>query len=429
MFVWDVFRQFIFSKRANALVRRIAWLSIISISISVTAFLLVIFVMNGMNESIIHRIIGLEPHILIYVNDDSNTSKTLMGSIQNWLAEKSQNSGFRTDPKIEYFPFETQEVILRTSEGQFRGAIARGLSRESLNHFNQQMKALENVKGGGTSRGSQAFQWDVSELPAKEEIAIGYDLARLLNVYEGNEIAVLSPEGLLLPPGQMPRFEKVKIKKVIMTSLSDIDSQYIFYQKGEALDSLKKSISRKTGFEIYTDHGNSVAQLKSQMNKEFSATQIETWEERNSAMFFSLKMEKFFIGLFLGLAGLIASSSVLSVLVLLLSEKQTDIAILRTLGLSSKGTLRLFTQVGALVSSFGVVIGVVLGTGLGLILQYHPLDVLPEIYYDSQIPAKVEWVLVVGVLVVGGAIAWLGSYVPAKSATQLNPTDILRMKN
>jgi len=421
MIVWDIFREFIFSKRAGSLVRSIAKLSIISISVSVTAFLIVLFVMNGMNDSIIHRILAMEPHAVVTQNGEVVSDKKGTQKFEQVMAEHPFQKWLKEHSDYKSYVFENQEVILRTLDGQFRGAIAKGLGLPSLENINYQIRKMESLK----TKGVGGFYWDPSEIPAEGEIAIGYDLARSLGVFEGDFLTVISPEGLLLPPGEIPKFEKVKVRKIITTSLADWDSQYIFYQRGKALESLRKSLSRKEGLEVYAPNGYDLGALKKELAT-FSDLKFETWEDRNSAMFFALKMEKFFIGLFLGLAGLIASSSVLTVLVLLLSEKRSDIAILRTLGLSSRKTIRLFTQVGTLLSATGIVVGVLIGTSLGLYIEAHPLDLLPDIYYDSQIPAKVEWSLVVLVIFFGGVIAIMGSYWPAKEASEVNPTESLR---
>jgi lipoprotein-releasing system permease protein len=131
---------------------------------------------------------------------------------------------------------------------------------------------------------------------------------------------------------------------------------------------------------------------------------------------------------FLGLAGLIAGSSILSVLALLMSQKKRDVAILKTLGLSNRATVRVFTQMGLMLASLGLVPGVILGTGLSFYIQKHPLNVLPDIYNDSQIPALVDPTLVIGVLVVGFIICLGGAWYPARTATDIEPAKALRLK-
>jgi lipoprotein-releasing system permease protein len=135
------------------------------------------------------------------------------------------------------------------------------------------------------------------------------------------------------------------------------------------------------------------------------------------------------IGTFLGLAGLIASTSILTVLSLLLSQKKHDIAILKTLGLSQKNTLILFTKIGLWISGGAIIFGSVIGIGVSLYIQYNPVNILPNIYYDSSIPAYVEPRFAVVVFIVSSALAFFGSYIPAKITLGIQPAVLLRHRN
>ena len=135
------------------------------------------------------------------------------------------------------------------------------------------------------------------------------------------------------------------------------------------------------------------------------------------------------IGTFLGLAGLIASSSILTVLALLMSQKKRDIAIVKTLGLSQRKTLWLFTKMGLWISGGAVITGTVLGIGISLFIQYNPVNILPNIYYDSSIPAFVNFNFVYVVLLVAGLLAFFGSYLPARATLKIQPAILLKQKN
>ncbi|MFM6930598.1 MAG: FtsX-like permease family protein [Bdellovibrio sp.] len=421
MLVGHLFRHFIFSKRAGALIRRIAMLSMVGITISVTAFLIVLFVMNGMNASIKKRIISLEPHLYITV-PEIKSSKTLeTHPVYSRLKEDSANQAY---------VYETQDVILKSQDGQFRGAFARGVTKESLEHFISQLAQLDKEKIASSKMTSPepSFLWDPQDIPDEGEVVLGVDLAQSLGVFEGDFITIVSPTGLLLPPGETPKFERVRIKRIVTTSLSDIDAQYLFYQRGKSLRSLDNDGLKKIGIEVWLADENRVDTVKSDLQK-FSDVQVETWMDRNAALFYALKLEKLTIGIFLGLAGMVAASSILTVLALLLSQKRRDIAILRTIGYSSKQTVRTFTLMGFFLAGVGVLSGVILGTGVSLYVQYNPLNFWSsEIYYDSSIPALVDWGLVFTVLVVSGLIAWFGSYIPARTSAEIQPSEALRVK-
>lgn len=418
MLVAHLFRHFIFSKRAGALVKRIAWLSMGAISISVTAFLVVLFVMNGMNASIKSRILGLEPHLYVQI-----PGVTSVQALENHPTFQR----LKEDEGNKAYVFETQDVIIRSQDGQFRGGIARGVSKSSLEHFIEQLQRLDKKPSTAKSE-SPTYFWDPQDIPDEGEVILGVDLAQSLGVFEGDFITIVSPAGLLLPPGETPRFERVRIKRIVTTSLADVDAQYLFYQRGKALKALNNEGLKKIGIEAWLADESKLEEMKASLLK-FPDVQVETWEDRNGALLYALKLEKLTIGFFLGLAGVIAASSILTVLALLLSQKRRDIAILRTIGYSSKQTVRTFTLMGCLLSSVGVLTGTILGTGISLYIQKYPINFLPQqIYYDASIPALVDWRLVFGVLCISALVAWLGSYIPSRTAADVQPSEALRLK-
>lgn len=426
-----LFKKLILSKRAGNLVRRISRLSMISIGVSTFAFLLIIFIMNGMNESIESRVVSLESHLTLIPKTRASIKEMESDPLYARLKEM---------PIERQSFFDTQDVIVRTMDGQFKGAIAQGFVRKSFENLNQKIKE-QNEKHMRNKFSMDSQMWQEMDIPESNEILIGVDLARSLGVFEGDYLMVLPPEGLLLSDTMaVPVFEKVKIKKIISTNLSDLDSQYIFYMRDLTLASLKNSLSRQVGIEVwlrdpmasgaYQDNIKDwISDYKKDGHTGGLEWTIQTWMDRNSALFYALRLEKFMIGLFLGLAGLIASFSILTVLALLISQKKRDIAMLRTLGLSQKMAVRYFIQIGVTLSVVGVSIGAGLGLILGYTLERYPINILPDIYYDSTIPAKVNLFLFFAVVAISLLIAFLGSYLPTKAIEKISPAEVLRMKN
>lgn len=421
--VWYFFRHLIFSSRAGSLVRRIAWLSLIAISVSVTAFLIVIFVMGGMNESIQKRILALEAHVTLLKNKDD--SKIDIKSIDSIVQFKANH------PEIKTADYETQDVIVRTLDGKFRGAIAKGIGKDSFQDFISQINQLDR---SNKNISVDVNAWDPTEIPQSGEIVMGIDLARSLELLEGEYVTVIPPEGLILPPGEAPAFEKLKIRKIVATNLADVDSQFIFYQSKMALNSFSKSASRQMGIEVWLKDGYAADSYKEMILNQLSPDQkklltVETWQERNGALFYALKLEKLMIGIFLGLAGLVAATSILTVLALLMSQKRRDIALLMTLGMSKRKTKILFTKMGLYLSGIGIGIGLFIGVSVSYYIQENPINILPQIYYDSRIPARVDLLILFGVIITGALISYLGSWLPARSVMQIEPSETLRQKN
>ncbi|MBY0555467.1 FtsX-like permease family protein [bacterium] len=398
-------KKLVLSNRSGSLVRRISILSFIAITVSLTAFFIVLFVMNGMNKNIKTRIMALEPH-LTTVNTETQSAE-----VENYFSD------------AEFLKYQSFDLILRTIDGQFRGSAAVGYTTDGLNMW---MRQLKNTKSH--SKRQYFTESDLYDLSLGEnEVAIGVDLARSLGLLEGDELTLIPPETLLLSSLETPLFQKVIVKRILVTDLSDLDTKLVLFNSDNSLKLFSKTLSRKAGYHAWFKSVDQSDRVKELLTAK--SIKSETWQEKNSDLFFALKMEKTMIGVFLGLAGIIASSSILTVLVILMTQKQRDIAIIKTLGLSQKKTLWLFTKIGLWISGGGLVLGSVLGVGISLYIQYNPVNILPNIYYDSSIPSLVNFWFVGIVLAVAATLAFLGSYMPALITLKIQPAILLRQKN
>ncbi len=405
----EFFQKYLFSPRAGALVKRISWLTVVGLAISVASLVVVISVMTALNHQIENRTLAIEPHLTVEI---PGINQAALLEAHPLTSKLNQNPDF----KVQIF--EVQDVILRTMDGHFRGGVARGLTPESLNRMLTQMQKMD------------PFRKDLpieQEILGPGEILVGVDLAVSLGVFEGDSLMVIPPENLLLPPTEIPKYERVKIKRIISTNLSDVDSQNIFYVREHTLRGIRNSASRQTGIEIWTPDAGNAEKYKSEMAG-FPEVRVQTWKERNSVLFLALRLEKIVITLFLGLAALIASFSMISVLVLLISQKSKEIGILQAIGFSRARVRKLFMQIGLSLAAMGLGIGLVLGSGLSFYLEKFPLNILPEIYYDSQIPAFLDMKFVFTVFVLGALIALLGSFLSSRGAAQTLPSEALRAK-
>lgn len=398
-------KKLVFSDRSGSLIRRITTLSFFAIVLSLTAFFIVLFVMNGMNRNIKTRIMALEPHLT---------------TINNFAQDAEVEAAVTNANSIKYQKFD---LILRTIDGQFRGSEAVGYTAEGLKNWMQQLNALQLR----SNRRYYNYEESTSLELAENEVAVGVDLARSIGVLEGDELTLIPPETLLLSSLETPLFQKVVVKKILVTDLYDLDSKLVLFNGDLTLKRFSNTLSRKAGYHIWFKSVDDAEAVKE--NLALKNINSETWQEKNSDLFFALKMEKLMIGTFLGLAGLIASSSILTVLALLMSQKKYDIAIIKTLGLSQKKTLWLFTKIGLWISGSAILLGTAIGVGISLYIEYNPLNVLPNLYYDSSIPASVNFSFLFVVLGLAGLLAFLGSYLPAKATLDIQPALLLRQKN
>lgn len=414
MLDWHLFRHLVLSRRAGSLVRRIALLSTSAIFVSVTAFLVVLFVMKGMNRSIEKRVLALEPHLVLELGPNAEAdARAFVEKIAGQEDLKSSR-------------YESQDVILRSLDGQFQGAVARGLDAQGLRDFWAEVQRLQKRQNGPIDPSSL---WNPSDELGEGEVLVGIDLARSLGLFDGDLIVAVAPESLLAAAGEAPKTERLRVKKTVATQLADLDANLFLYARDKSLKTWKRSPSRREGLEVRLVDGEKAAAVKKSWG-EVPGVRISTWGERNSDLFFALMLEKLVIGTFLALAGLVAGSSILTVMVLLLTQKQRDIALLRVLGLSGRKTILIFTRIGMILAGVGIAGGLVMGLALGIYLEAYPLQILPEhIYYDSSIPAEVDLMLVFFTLIGASVLTFLGAWIPSRQLANVAPTQILRHKN
>ena len=411
-----LFRKFILSKRSGSLIKRLALISVIQISLSLFAFVLVLSVMNGMNLSIADRVTSLEPDLVL---EFPGAPKSAALDMQPAVTRIKENNQAVVDV------FEQSDVIVRTMDGLYRGLVAKGLSQTSLERFSRAIQKMDQKQQ--SHRPDEIQVWNPDELPLEDEIIIGFDVARTLNIFEGDWVTVIPPEALLLPQGQLPQLEKVRVKRIIATSLQDLDAQYLWYQKGKTLNRFKDSPSRQNKVEVFLPDHTQAFDLKDSLTK-FEGVQTTTWKDRNGALFAALKIEKMAIGFILFLAGLISSFSVVMALTLLITQKKKEWALLRTLGFSHEDLLKLLTQLGLWLSGTGVGLGVLSGMALALVMQFYPLSILPSIYYDSQIPSKVDFGFIFMVLAIALGICYWTCRRTAASLSEDNVAELLKYR-
>lgn len=415
-FAWEIFRHYLMSRRAGALVRTVAWLCISGVALGVAALVVVTSVMNGFNDQIRSRLLAIEPHLVVKVPEISTPEGIVTHPVFQEL---------RTRPGIRAEVFEKQEIIIRTVDGLFQGALAKGVEPESLE---QVLRESHDIATSSRIKNLNAYE--TPELQAESlrlgpgEVLVGIDLARVLGIFEGDKIVIIAPEALLLPAGEAPPFERVVVKGFLRTNLEDIDANMIFFARGKTLGALRRSPSREVGFEVRIPNPQKADDLKKELLAQ--GLNAETWVDRNSALFYALKLEKIAMSVLLGLAALIASFSIVTVLILLLMQKRKDIGLLMAIGLSPRATRGLFVRVGLILSSIGIFGGLFFGLLICFIVARYPLSILPNIYYDTTIPASVDPRFVFGILIFAGVISFLSAYWPARTATAELPAEALR---
>lgn len=412
MLSWKIFCHYLLSRRSGAVIRTVAWMSMGGIAVGVASLIIVVGVMNGFNQVIRERHLRVEPHVVVYapkgVELDS-WAEQVKAKLESGLPGQLSDSAI----------FSKQDVILKTVDGYFAGAVAKGLDAPAVASM---IRRLEEHRTQGAVTEADLDLESTRLDPG--EVMMGRELGDALRLVAGDKLVLIAPESLLLPTGEAPPMQTVTVRGFFMSQLADIDGKLVVYDRKESLLALKGTASQSQGVELRLHQGMNYAQAQTHLKNE--GIPSETWPERNSALFFALKMEKLAMTIFLALSVLITSFSIVTVLILLVTQKRKDIGILMAMGLNRRQTQMIFAQVGGWLSGLGVLSGMVVGVVVCRVIDTFPMDILPAIYYDRTIPAKVSLLMLVTIGIFAALIAAIGSWFPAHLSARGSPAEALR---
>ena len=392
MLSWSFIKNYFFSKRAGSVIRTVTWIGVVSVGLGVFSFIVVLSVMNGFNDSMKKKMLAIEPHLVVKLQNTSEVEALSKPEIVN-LRENGAETDF----------YESQDIIVRTHDGYFGGGILRSIDKRILERVDE--------------------KWSKIDL-ASDEVLMGVDLGRSLRILDGDDVTLVAPEALLSSEDFSIPFQKVRVR-LITTQVPEVDAHLVYYDRKKSGSIFNRSLSHESGVEIRLKDPNDYLTVQNQLKK--NGVNSESWVDRNSSLFFALKVERFTMGFLLAMSALIASFSLVTVLILVITLKRRDIGILMTIGLNTKKTMGLFLRIGWFLSMIGIGWGLILGVSVVLYLQNYPLSILPDdVYIDSSIPARLDlWLIgatVLSALVIVSIAAWF----PARVFLKLSPVHLLR---
>lgn len=402
-------QHYVFSKRAGSLIKTVALISIFGVALGLFALVLVMSVMNGFSHSIERRLLAVEPHLVVSLPGAKSETDLKGSEAGKWLYAQ---------PQLRVDFFEEQDVILRSVEGHVDAGELRGLEPSALNYI---LKRAQDV------RQKPQFHETLQSLELKPgEVLLGAELAQNMKVYEGDTLTLVSPEALLLPSGEVPPFEKVKIAGLVSTEFADIDQRLIFYNRTPGLAKLRGSSQFHVGLEVRTPDYRQLSRYQEELRKRGAI--VKTWEERNSSLFYALKLERIMVGVLNSMSALITGFSLIAFMALLITHKRKEIGLLMALGLSKSQTRRVFLSLGLILSSVGIFLGIFFGVAAAVLVDKYSYGILPEFYYDRSIPADVSTYQVLTVLLVALAFCIFGCWLAIKRNILDSPSEALRTK-
>ncbi len=400
--------RYLKSKRKQTFISLISLISLAGVALGVTALIVVLAVMNGFEEDLKGKILGVNSHIVILRYGEP------MDAHLELMREVGQVEGVSS---VE--PFIYSQVMI-SAMGGLSGAILRGfdpdvpVSRERLGAM---------VKSGGID----GLADDAEGKPVRG-IMLGGELARQLGVLTGDTVRVVSPMGEVTPlGGRAPRTRNFEVAGIFESGMYEYDSTLAYLSLHEAQDFLNLG-QTVTGLEVKVKDIYQADQIRERIMARLGTSYwAKDWMQMNRNLFSALKLEKVAMFIILTLTVLVAAFNIISTLIMVVMEKTRDIAILKSMGANNRSVMRIFVFQGLLVGLAGTLIG--LGSGLflcELLARYKFIKLPSDVYYMNTLPVLVDFRDVAVITFSAVIISFLATLYPAWQASRLNPVEALR---
>ena len=393
----------------NSFISFISLISMAGIALGVAALIVVLSVMNGFQKDVRDRMLSVLAHIEI-----SDAS----GAMADWRATAAQ--AVQDKEVIGAAPYVAAQAML-TRDDVLRGVVIRGV-------LPQQERAVSDVA-------NQVRQGSFDALkPGAFNVVLGGELARALRVEIGDKVTMLAPQGQVTPAGVLPRLKQFTVAGIFESGHYEYDSTLAFIHIDDAEKMFR--LAAPSGLRLKITDMQRAPQVAQDLSKILSGDLIiSDWSKQNRNWFAAVQTEKRMMFIILTLIIAVAAFNLVSTLVMTVTDKQADIAILRTLGASPGSVMKIFMIQGALVGLCGTAIGVGLGILVALNIDVivpvieHLLGVqfLPkEIYLISELPSDLRWPDVYKIGSVAVVLAFLATLYPSWHAARVRPAEALR---
>ena len=400
--------RYVRARRRNHFISFISMSSMIGVALGVMALISVISVMNGFEKELKDRILGMASHAVI---EELNGLKDWQLVINN----------IKDHPEIVgAAPYFHAEGML-TKDKIVNGVIIRGILPHE--ETNVAIVAEKMIEG------------DLNDLKSTEfNIILGAELVRKLNLKIGDKVTLVVPQANFTPAGILPRLKRFTLIGIFEVGMHEFDAGLALIHMDDALRLFRKS--NPTGIRLKTNNILKAPTISREIASQLSSKyRVIDWTQRHSNFFRALKTEKTVMFVILTLIVAVAAFNIISTLVMAVSDKQSDIAVLRTLGASPKSILKIFIIQGTIIGAIGILLGVIGGVWLASnietlvpalenMLGYKFLS--PDVYYISDLPSDMHWSDVILISVVSFVLCLFATIYPAFRAANTLPAEALR---
>lgn len=402
--------RYLMPRRRDSFISVTAWFALIGIMLGVATLIIVMAVMNGFRAELLGRVLGVNGHLMVQSAGAPflDNGDSLVDQIQ------------AMDPTLGvHLMADGQAMIL--SGGQASGGLVRGMRLEDLS---SRALIADNIKSGV-----------LAELDVPATVLIGQRMAEKYALKVGDSLRLIAPKGEVTPFGTVPRIANFRIVGIFEVGMYEYDSSFLYMSLANAQQFFRLG-ERATGVEIVLPDPDQLNRIKRQLIETLPPDyRIVDWQEANRGFFSAIQVERNVMFLILTMIILVAAFNIISTVVMLVKDKRRDIAILRSMGATQGAILRIFFLNGALLG----VSGTILGVGLGVLFASNIESIRQalssltgtnlfsaEIYFLSQLPAKIEWGEVWSVVGMALALSFIAAIFPALRAARMDPVEALR---
>ena len=392
------------SRSHSGFVSFITFFSIAGILLGVSALITVVSVMNGFEGELKKRILGLVPHILVTQTSEHNS---------DWQTRRQQLLKLNHVKKVTPY-LEAEAFIQSPTTLQF--VMMQGI----LPEYEKTNIVAQHIVSG-----------DLSALDKKPfSVVIGKMLATSLNVSVGDDLRLVIPNKMIFTPmGRVP-VQRTFTVAAIFDVGSQIDNSIVYVHSRYGAKLLRQKSGQFKQLRIYLDDAFEAKQVAQQIDKLSLGLDVSTWDNSQGALFSAVKMEKNMMWLMLSLIVAVAAFNIVSALVMVVIDKQGEIGILQTLGMSRSGIVKIFMTQGMVNGLWGALLGCIVGVtltlNLNLITEIFGVNVLGAGYAEQQLPIDLQIIDVITIMVSAILMSFLATLYPAYRASKTLPAEVLK---
>ena len=412
---WFIGLRYLKAKRKQTFISIITVISIAGVMVGVMTLIIVLAVMNGFEKTLKQKILGTQAHIVVL-----KAGQEGIDQYDEAARKVEEVSGV-----VSASPFIFNQVMLSSDAG-VSGVVLKGIDPARVGKVTE---LAHYLKAGRLE--------DLQSSPEGQlgGIVLGVELAKHLGLAVGDALQVISPLGTITPMGMVPKMRRFRVAGIFQSGMYEYDTTlaYISLENAQKFFNLE---GRVTGIEIKTENVYKVKEIGREIRRKLGFPfWTKDWMEMNRNLFSALRLEKIAMFIILVLIVLVAAFNIISTLIMVVMEKNKDIAILKSMGAPARGILRIFIIEGLVIGVVGTALGLILGLVAALNLEkitgfvekLFGFKILSsDVYYIDKLPSQVNpwdvtWIVLTAVL-----ISLLATVYPAWRASRLDPAEALR---